>query len=278
MVSGSRSLSDSREDVNSSWRFSNCSCCWTSSKRCSYNLTFDKYGTLSGLLSRALEMLSSSLAFSSRRVTTDERRVSSLRFFYHQAKGNTKTSIYDWLGKIQYKVCVPTFSWIIISSSNISWITSFTIIVAMLHPAKIQITNSLVLCYLLELFHVIYRFLKDWVTDCKNTPASIALSIFCFFSSAERPLFLAMEYAAVAKNNLYKVNSPIIHWDLYEELGQVVHFPKTCLFFMFADYCKKSDQPNRSNKIHHNCCVDASIICTTHTLCFQARALGHTQP
>ena len=220
MVSGSRSLSESREDVISSWRFSNCSCCWTSSIRCSYNFTFYKYGTLSGLLSRALEMLSSSLAFSSRRVSTDERRVSSLRFFYHQAKENTKTSIYDWLGKIQYKVWVPTFSWIIISSSNISWITSFTIIVAMLHPAKIQFTNSLVLCYLLELLHVIYRFLEDSATDSKNTPASIALSIFCFFSSAERPLFLAMEYATRVKEILCKVISLTTHWDLFEELNQ----------------------------------------------------------
>lgn len=277
MVSGSRSLSESREDVISSWRFSNCSCCWTSSRRCSYKLTFYKYGTLSGLLSRALEMLSSSLAFSSRRVSTDERRVSNLRFFYHQAKENTNTSIYDWLGKIQYKVCVPTFSWIIISSSSISWITSFTIIVAMLHPAKIQFTNSLVLCYLLELLHVIYRFLEDSATDSKNTPASIALSIFCFFSSAERPLFLAMEYATEVKINLYKLNSPTTLWDLYEELNQVVNFLKACLLFFFADYGKKCDQPYRSNKIHHNCCVAARIICRTHTLCFQTRALCHTQ-
>ena len=277
MVSGSRSLSESREDVISSWRFSNCSCCWTSSRRCSYNLTFYKYGTLSGLLSRALEMLSSSLAFSSRRVSTDERRVSNLRFFYHQAKENTNTSIYDWLGKIQYKVCVPTFSWIIISSSSISWITSFTIIVAMLHPAKIQFTNSLVLCYLLELLHVIYRFLEDSATDSKNTPASIALSIFCFFSSAERPLFLAMEYATEVKINLYKLNSLTTHWDLFEELNQVVYFAKTRLLFLLADYGKQNDQPNRSNKIHHNCCVAARIICRTHTFCFQARALCHTQ-
>lgn len=277
MVSGSRSLSESREDVISSWRFSNCSCCWTSSKRCSYNFTFYKYGTLSGLLSRALEMLSSSLAFSSRRVSTDERRMSNLRFFYHQAKENTKTSIYDWLGKIQYKVCVPTFSWIIISSSNISWITSFTIIVAMLHPAKIQFTNSLVLCNLLDLLHVIYRFLGYSVTDCKNTPASIALSIFCFFSSAERPLFLAMEYATRVKEILCKVNSLTTHWDLFEELNHVVYFAKTRLLFLLADYGKQNDQPNRSNKIHNNCCVTASIICRTHTLCFQARALCHTQ-
>lgn len=71
--------------------------------------------------------------------------------------------------------------------------TSLMIIVARLHPAKKQTTDSLVLCNLLDLLHVIYRFLEDLANDSENTPASIALSIFCFFSSAERPLFLAME-------------------------------------------------------------------------------------
>ena len=109
MVSGSRSLSESREDVISSWRFSNCSCCWTSSKRCSYNFTFYKYGTLSGLLSRALEMLSSSLAFSSRRVSTDERSVSSLRFFYIKQRKTQKQVYMTDLGKSSTRFAFQPF-------------------------------------------------------------------------------------------------------------------------------------------------------------------------
>ena len=81
IVSGSRSLSDSREAVSSSCRFRNCSCCSTNSSLCSYNHILHESQTLSGLLSRACAMLSSSFVFSPRRVSTDERRVSNLRFF-----------------------------------------------------------------------------------------------------------------------------------------------------------------------------------------------------